>query len=147
MFCSECGNAVDEGVAFCPGCGAKIEEAQTVSTVSISNPKVEKTMEPKNGFFASLFDFSFSRFITTKIIKVLYGIGVVVAVLGAGAAILLPVFKGYSSEGGKFLALILFPLLALLGIIITRVWLEIIIVMFRIAEHTGEIAMQGRRKS
>jgi hypothetical protein len=146
MFCSNCGNVVDEGVAFCISCGSKVENTQTVSTVSVSSAK-EESYTGKKGFFASLFDFSFTKFITTKIIKLLYGLGVVVSILGAGVAILLPVFKGYSSEGGKILALILFPLLALLGIIIIRVWLEIIIVMFRIAEHTGEIAMQGRRKS
>ena len=105
MFCSECGKPFDEGVAFCPGCGAKVEDAQTVSTVSISNPKGEKTMEQKNGFFASLFDFSFTTFITTKIIKLLFGIGVVVSILLPGAAILFPVLKGGASNDAKIWAL------------------------------------------
>ena len=28
MFCSKCGNQLDEGVAFCPKCGAKVGETK-----------------------------------------------------------------------------------------------------------------------
>ena len=40
-------------------------------------------MEEKAGFLKSLFDFSFSHFITSKIIKFLYGISIAFGGLGA----------------------------------------------------------------
>jgi Domain of unknown function (DUF4282) len=40
------------------------------------------------GFFRALFDLSFTEFVTTRLIRLLYGIGVVVAAVSAAAAIL-----------------------------------------------------------
>lgn len=142
MFCEECGKPVDEGIAFCPACGA------TVSTVS--KPQKAGSTIVQKGFFASLFDFSFSDFITTRIIKVLYGLGILGAILLSGTVFIIPLIKGYSSTGGKLWAIILFPLLALLCIIILRVVYEVIIVVFRIAEYSRDIrdiAGQSQRKS
>jgi hypothetical protein len=141
MFCPECGKNVEEGAVFCPDCGAKVSEMQKVGVVAAQT----KNFGTKKGFFASLFDFSFTELITTKIIKVLYGLGILGAVLLAGS-LMIPAIK-YSSAGQKILALILFPLVVLLYIIILRVFYEIIIVIFRIAEYTREIARQGQRKS
>lgn len=39
MFCSKCGNQLDEGVAFCPKCGAKVGETK------------ENTKTKEKGFF------------------------------------------------------------------------------------------------
>lgn len=110
--------------------------------------QTKETMGQK-GFFASLFDFSFTELITTKIIKVLYGLGILGAILVAGS-LMIPAIKHSDSAGEKILAVILFPLLALLYIIIFRVFYEIIIVIFRIAEYSKDIrdiARQGQRKS
>ena len=92
-------------------------------------------------FLNALFDFSFTHLITTKIIKVLYGIFMVLAGLAALGAII----AGFSASAEQgILILILSPLIFLLYAIMARVWLELIIVIFRIAEHTAEIAEQGR---
>lgn len=101
-------------------------------------------MEIEHGFFKSLFDFSFTEFVTTKIIKFLYGL----LILFAGIIILFIIvggFRGGAASG--LLALIIAPLLFLLYAIIARVWLEIIIVVFRIAENTAQIAKQTRKES
>jgi hypothetical protein len=84
------------------------------------------------GFFSSLFDLSFTSFITTKIIKVIYvltliGIGMVALVFIVGA------FR--DSVGlGVFVLLIGAPIGALIYTIYARVILEFIIQVFRISE-------------
>lgn len=98
-------------------------------------------METK-GFFASLFDLSFTEFVTTRIIKVLY----VLAIILAAIASLAMLIGGFSrGAGGAIMGLILAPLLFLLYVIMARVWLEVIIVLFRIAENTGRMVEQGQR--
>ncbi len=94
-------------------------------------------MDPK-GFFASLFDFSFSSFVTTKIIKVLY----ILAIIGAGIGALFVLFTGFASGRffGVLFSFVLAPLYFVLGVILARVWLEIVIVLFRIAENTQKLA-------
>jgi len=88
-------------------------------------------------FLSALFDFSFSEFVTTKIIKILYGILIVLA----GVAALVAIISGFTNSVGQgILMLILSPLVFLLYVILARVWLELVIVIFRIAENVGEIA-------
>ena len=100
-------------------------------------------MEVKLGFFRTLFDFSFSEFVTTKIIKILYGL----AILGAGVLALVMIVTSFrASVAGGFLMLILSPLVFLAIVIYARIILEVLIVMFRIAEHTGEIAKQVQKQ-
>jgi uncharacterized membrane protein YedE/YeeE len=94
------------------------------------------------GFFGALFDFSFSEFITTKIIKVLYGIGMV---LSGIAALVMIVFGFKTSVGTGILFLILSPIAFLIMAILYRVWLEFIIVIFRIAENTGDMAKMTKQ--
>lgn len=101
-------------------------------------------MEQPEGFFSSLFDFSFSSFVTTKIIKVLYMLGIVAAALMGVVMFISAASKGAPAAIG---GLIVAPLVFLLGVLYARVVLEIVIVVFRIAENTGEIARQGRSGS
>ena len=110
-------------------------------------------MEEKAGFLKSLFDFSFSHFITTKIIKFLYGISIAFGGLAALFLFIDGIKSGFgrgrsTAEGILILIglLILIPLLFLLYAMFMRVYLEVIIVIFRIAEHTSEIAKQGRKE-
>ncbi len=85
-----------------------------------------------NGFLGTLFDFSFSEFITTKVIKSILGLAMVVN------AILTIVFIfGAFRAGwlGGIIVLILSPLLYLVMMLFSRIYLELIIVIFRIAEN------------
>jgi len=76
-------------------------------------------MEVK-GFFGSLFDFSFTEFITPRIIKLLF----VLAIIIAGIAALVMFFAGIATGGpGAFLAIIGAPLLFLIYVVGARVWL------------------------
>lgn len=94
-------------------------------------------MEQTRGFFGQLFDFSFTAFITTKIIKVLYGLAIffaaAIAIVGIVGA-----FSESAVAGGVLL--VLSPVWLLLYVVVARVMLEIVVVMFRIAEHVGDIA-------
>jgi len=95
------------------------------------------TMEHK-GFIASLLDLSFEQCITTKMIKVLY----ILAMIGSVFAGLTVLGIGIA-EGGFvsiFFGLIGGIITAALSLVGSRLWLELIIVIFRIADHTGEMA-------
>ena len=93
-------------------------------------------MEQK-GLIASLFDLSFTEFVTTRIVKFLYILGILAAGIG-GLAI---VASGFSSGSGAAGAasLIVAPLAFLGYVMAARIWLEVVIVLFRIAENTGRL--------
>jgi hypothetical protein len=93
------------------------------------------------GFFGALFDMSFSTWVTVRIIKVLYWLGLIL--LGLMTVM---VFVGLAVESAAqaVLGLILAPIIFLIGAILLRVYLEVIIVLFRIADHTAEIAAASR---
>lgn len=89
------------------------------------------------GFLRALFDFSFSEFVTTRLIKLLYGIGVLLAAVAA----LVVVVGGFSDSASVgVVALILSPVVFLAFVILVRVYLELVIVVFRIAEHARDLA-------
>jgi hypothetical protein len=96
----------------------------------------------QKAFLASLFDFSFQSFVTPRIVQVLYGLAMLVVALYTlfiiGAA-----FSQSSTAG--IVALILSPLIFLIGLIFARVYLEVAIVFFNIAENTGNIDINTRR--
>jgi hypothetical protein len=96
---------------------------------------------PERGFLGSLFDVSFSSLITTKVIKVLYVLSMVMIGLGA----LVFIVAGFSNSGGSgVLALVLAPLLGLLYLIYVRVLLELVIAVFRIMETNVELVSLQR---
>ena len=98
-------------------------------------------MEEK-GFFGSLFDISFSSFITTKIIKVLYVLSLIV--IGLFALGLVISAFAQSAGLGIVVLLIVAPLGALLYAIYTRVVLEVLIAIFRIMESNFELVRLQR---
>lgn len=92
-------------------------------------------MEVK-GFFSSLFDFSFTEFITPRIIKLLFVLAIIISAIFA----LFIFFVGITRGGLEaLLTLILAPLVFLLYVVGARVWLEVIMVMFRIADNTDKL--------
>ena len=99
-------------------------------------------MDQAKGFLESLFDFSFTTFVTSKLIKILYVLSIVCAALGS--LFLIVIGFTLSTALGVLMLLIASPLLFLSSVIYARVLLEIMIVIFRISEHTAEIAAQGR---
>jgi hypothetical protein len=93
------------------------------------------------GFFGALFDFSFSEFLTPKIIKILYALGLLLAAIGA----LVFIGAGFHRGAGVgVLFLIISPVVFLLSTLAVRVYMEILIVLFRIAGWVEEIAVRGK---
>jgi len=89
------------------------------------------------GFIGALFDFSFSTFITAKLIKVIYALGLVIAGLVALLMLVTGFGAGFMTGVG---ALVLAPLLFLFIAAYMRVVMEVLIVVFRISENVAKIA-------
>jgi len=96
--------------------------------------------ESSTGFLASLFDFSFAHFITAKLIRVLYALFLILTGLGVLAMLVSGFGQGF---GYGIVMLILAPLVFLLAAMYFRVVLEVLIVVFRIAENVEKIAERG----
>jgi hypothetical protein len=94
-------------------------------------------MAEGKGFFGDLFDFEFKDFVTVRIIKVIYILGMILIGIGA----LIALVGGLSRGGGTSIifTVLVVPLGALLMIIFFRVYLELVVVIFRIGENSTEI--------
>jgi hypothetical protein len=93
------------------------------------------------GFLPSLFDFSFSSFIATRLVKLLYGLAMVGIALAAVSMVV-----GAFQEGllaGLFMLLIGAPLATLFMLVYARIVAELMIVVFRISENIQRIAGPG----
>ena len=88
----------------------------------------------------SLFDLSFSSFLAPVLVKVLYGISIVVVGLGS----LLILLEG---PDNVILRLFMAVLFFLVNVCWTRVLLEVVLVLFLIAERTEEIAASLRQSN
>ncbi len=88
----------------------------------------------------ALFDMSFSEFITIKMIKFFY----IIAILSSAISALVLGFSGFfeSFLTGIFTLLIAAPLSFLIMVLWARMFLELVVVVFRIAENTTELAKQ-----
>jgi hypothetical protein len=96
----------------------------------------------QRGFFESLMDSRFDSLITPKLIRLLYVIGMVVLAI---AAIIVIVVNFTNSAGAGIIALILAPIVALIYLIVIRVYLELIIIAFKIREGVDEVVLNTRR--
>ncbi len=91
----------------------------------------------EKGFLRTIFDFSFSDFVTTKVIKFLLGL----AMVGVGIWVIVMIITGFASESWwmGLIFLILSPVIYLVMMLLARIYLELIIVIFRIAENLNTI--------
>jgi hypothetical protein len=101
----------------------------------------------QRGFVSGLFDLSFTTFVTTRVLKVLYALFLVVVLFstlgGIGAGLMMFV-GGMSSDGAAasvmgLLQVLMTPFVALFALIYGRVAFEMVAVFFRVAEHLAEI--------
>ncbi len=101
-------------------------------------------MQADKGLFGALFDFSFSSFITTKLIKILYILAIAAAAVAALGLIANGFTEGFvAGIGYTVVAVLMF----LIYVITARVWLELVIVVFRISENVARIAETKTTKS
>ena len=88
-------------------------------------------------FLSSLFDFSFSDFVTIRLIKLIYGLAIVTfAILG----VFLVIVGLAQSTFTALVALVFATAVFLFSITIVRICLEAAVIFFRIADNTAEIA-------
>jgi Domain of unknown function (DUF4282) len=94
-------------------------------------------MNQRKSFFEALFDFSFSSFIATKVIGILYIISIVISSIVC-LLLLLNLFN--SGIGGVFSGLIGVPLLWIFNVIISRLSLESLIASIKTSENTARMS-------
>jgi hypothetical protein len=87
-------------------------------------------------FFRALFDFSFSEFVTTKIIKILYVIVIIMWALTWFFALIASFFSKSALQ--IVLSIIICPIAFILCVTFSRVGYEILIVVFQIAENVRD---------
>jgi Domain of unknown function (DUF4282) len=100
------------------------------------------------GFVRSLFDLSFSSFVTPRMIKAFYIIGFILAALGAVGALVSGVGSfvsgvRYSRWGFAFLGLVwivLSPLIFIVELALGRMFLEVVMALFKIKENLDILA-------
>lgn len=99
-------------------------------------------MSSQRNFFSLLFDLSFDEFITPKIIRVVY----VIAIIGAGIGALgiLLSTTGFRS-GPSFFGVVMSVLIFFGYVIGSRIALEGIVALFRIAQNTSIMARYAHR--
>lgn len=89
------------------------------------------------GVFVGLSDWSFRNLITPRIINWLY----LIALLSGGVCLVVAVFRGLQESPGQGMVILVFGLFALfVWILYVRVMLEVVIVLFQIAENTRRMA-------
>lgn len=88
-------------------------------------------------YFSTLFDFSFTRFITVQMFPVLYGVILASSLIGAIYLTIEAFFTGWVR--GLFYLFIAAPIGFITIATITRALMEFYIVVFRIAENADEI--------
>jgi hypothetical protein len=97
------------------------------------------------GFLSSLFDLSFSQFITLKLIKVIFVLNLVFAAFMSLSVIAMGFRAGFVYG---FMALVVgAPLTFLFIAAIGRMWLELTAVAFRGVEHLRGIETNTQRAS
>ena len=98
-------------------------------------------------FFKALFDFTFTEFVTIKIIKFLYILTIFVSAL-TWLGVLIYSFS-LRSAGAVIGAIIFCPIGFFLQVVFARVGYEILFVVFGIADHTRDMAwaLTGGRKA
>ena len=94
-------------------------------------------MKDAKSFLQILFNISFNELITLKIIKFLYMLGILFSGVGAFYIII----EGFTNSFfSGLLALIFSPIVFLIYVILSRVLLEIVWSIFKIAENSDTIA-------
>ena len=94
-------------------------------------------MEEKNCFWSCLFDLSFTEFITTRVIKILYMLGIAIAAIVGLILIVTAFTKGFAVG---LLHVIAAPIVFILMVIVLRIYMELVLTLFRIEENTRKPA-------
>jgi hypothetical protein len=97
-------------------------------------------MPDEKNFFAGLFDFSFNHQLARRIVKLLY----VIAIVFGGITVVACVVLGYQQSPAQGLINFVVGVVSLfVGILVTRVLLELALVILRIAESIDRATHPG----
>jgi hypothetical protein len=114
---------------------------------NVSNQAADAAQAVARGFFGALFDFGFNSFIATRLVKVLY----VLVILASLGVLVTGIFGGLSemfSTYGKIeralQAIAVAPFAAVLTLLAGRLYLEIMVVLFRVSESLQSIDKKTR---
>jgi len=110
--------------------------------VSGLKPAGAKRSSDAKGFLGSLFDFSFTSFVTPKIVKVIYVLVTIWTVIWA-LIFLRFGFKYGGAAGGFFTLLVVDPILVVLTLGAYRMVLELFMVVHRMHEELKAIRQRG----
>ncbi len=160
--CPLCGGEIKLKAVKCKHCHSFIGEEHDMDKTTpdsyppreeaspeTSYPSQEAIMNYQDqgkGFFKSLFDIQMREVITPKIIRVIFVIGIIAIVFGALVAIISSIITIRATGiGVVLLTLIAAPIGALIGIIILRVYLELIMLLFNIYDQLKEITRSLNR--
>jgi hypothetical protein len=89
------------------------------------------------GLLRSLYDFGFTSLITTRIIKFVYALLVISYSIVAAILFLVGLATGIAP--GILFAIIFVPIFYLIYLILLRIWMEVIVVFFKIGEDVHAI--------
>jgi len=142
MFCTNCGASNKNGGDLCINCGESLKNNQIEDRLSRLRALNDAPASNRFGFLHHLFDFSLHRPVTLKMLKFLY----ILSVLFAGLSALFLVLVGFETSLwlGILALLIGAPVVFLLTVIFTRVFLEMFLVVFRMASHATDRAVADR---
>jgi hypothetical protein len=95
-------------------------------------------VQTDGNFLGRLFDLSFTTFITPLLVRALFILGLFVALIIAVGAVAVAFFE--SGLWAGIWALIWAPVWLMVVAVVLRIWMEIAIVLFRVAQASIEIA-------
>ncbi len=133
MFCPNCGASDKKDSKFCVNCGESISEAEVGERVPRKRGLKKASYLKRVGFLWTLFDFSFSRTVGPKIVKLLYSLSILFSALLAFFFII--VGFNASSFLGILALFIVAPLTFILAVIFSRVLLKTILLILRMADR------------
>jgi len=97
-------------------------------------------MPDEKNFFAGLFDFSFHHQLARRIVKLLY----ILAILFGGITVVAYVVLGYQQSPAQgLIALVVGIVFLFVGILVSRVLLELVLVILRISEGIDRATHPG----
>ncbi len=141
MYCTNCGASNKKDSKFCINCAEPLDGAQAGEKLSRPRAATHASYLKKVQFLQALFDFSFGQLVSPKMVKFLYGLSILSATLFA--LFLVVVAFRASLWFGLIALLVGTPLILLLTIISSRVFLEMILVISNTATRVDNIKVVG----
>jgi Domain of unknown function (DUF4282) len=115
---------------------AKPNPFQPPASTSHNDGLLSAVWAETRALIAMLFDFSFKRFLTPRLVRILYSLSLLAALLSA-LAWMASGFRDGVMQG--LFTLVTGPIAFLLYVLTARVAMELVLAIFRIAEHIEKL--------